>query len=140
MKMKLHDTTYFKVDEFLRSETAEKLDIDNTPTDHEIIENIQYTMEYLNKVREEFGEPIYVNSGYRCKALNEAVGGSKNSYHMTGLAVDLRWNPRLFEFMMSNCHFDKLIREKSKKTFWIHVQLKRNIEEEQNRVIYMTVK
>lgn len=140
MKMKLLDTTYFKVDEFLRSETAEKLDIDNTPTDHEIIENIQYTMEYLNKVREEFGEPIYVNSGYRCKALNEAVGGSKNSYHMTGLAVDLRWNPRLFEFMMSNCHFDKLIREKSKKTFWIHVQLKRNIEEEQNRVIYMTVK
>ena len=140
MKMKLHDTTYFKVDEFLRSETAEKLDIDNTPTDHEIIENIQYTMEYLNKVREEFGEPIYVNSGYRCKALNEAVGGSKNSYHMTGLAVDLRWNPRLFEFMMSNCHFDKLIREKSKKTFWIHAQLKRNIEEEQNRVIYMTVK
>lgn len=137
---KLHDTTYFKVDEFLRSETAEKMGIDNTPTDHEIIENIQYTMEYLNKVREEFGEPIYVNSGYRCKALNEAVGGSKNSYHMTGLAVDLRWNPRLFEFMMSNCHFDKLIREKSKKTFWIHVQLKRNIEEEQNRVIYMTVK
>ena len=137
---KLHDTTYFKVDEFLRSETAEKLGIDNTPTDHEIIENIQYTMEYLNKVREEFGEPIYVNSGYRCKALNEAVGGSKNSYHMTGLAVDIRWNPRLFEFMMSNWHFDKLIREKSKKTYWIHVQLKQNIEEEQNRVIYMTVK
>lgn len=137
---KLHDTTYFKVDEFLRSETAEKLGIDNTPSDHEIIENIQYTMEYLNKVREEFGEPIYVNSGYRCKALNDAVGGSKNSYHMTGLAVDIRWNPRLFEFMMSNCHFDKLIREKAKKTFWIHVQLKRNIEEEQNRVIYMTVK
>lgn len=138
--MKLRDVQYFKVDEFLRSETADKLAIDNTPTDHEIIENIQYTMEYLNKVREEFGEPIYVNSGYRCPELNKAVGGSKNSYHMTGLAVDLRWNPRLFEFMMSNCHFDKLIREKSKKTFWIHVQLKRNIEEEQNRVIYMTVK
>lgn len=138
--MKLRDVQYFKVDEFLRSETADKLAIDNTPTDHGIIENIQYTMEYLNKVREEFGEPIYVNSGYRCPELNKAVGGSKNSYHMTGLAVDLRWNPRLFEFMMSNCHFDKLIREKSKKTFWIHVQLKRNIEEEQNRVIYMTVK
>lgn len=138
--MKLNDTTYFKVEEFIHSETAEKLGIDNTPTDNEIIENIQYTMEYLNKVREEFGEPIYVNSGYRCKALNEAVGGSKNSYHMTGLAVDLRWNPKLFDFMMSNCHFDKLIREKSKKTFWIHVQLKRNPEEEQNKIIYMTVK
>lgn len=138
--MKLIDTKYFKVEEFIHSETAEKLGIDNTPTDNEIIENIQYTMEYLNKVREEFGEPIYVNSGYRCKALNEAVGGSKNSYHMTGLAVDLRWNPKLFDFMMSNCHFDKLIREKSKKTFWIHVQLKRNPEEEQNKIIYMTVK
>lgn len=138
--MKLIDTTYFKVEEFIYSETAEKLGIDNTPTDNEIIENIQYTMEYLNNVREEFGEPIYVNSGYRCKELNEAVGGSKNSYHMTGLAVDLRWNPKLFDFMMSNCHFDKLIREKSKKTFWIHVQLKRNTEEEQNKIIYMTAK
>lgn len=138
--MKLIDTKYFKVEEFIYSETAEKLGIDNTPTDHEIIENIQYTMEYLNNVREEFGEPIYVNSGYRCKELNEAVGGSKNSYHMTGLAVDLRWNPKLFDFMMSNCHFDKLIREKSKKTFWIHVQLKRNTEEEQNKIIYMTAK
>lgn len=136
---KLHDTKYFKVDEFLRSETAEKLGIDNVPTDHEIIENINATLERLNKIREGYGKKIYINSGYRCQALNEAVCGSKNSYHMTGLAVDIRWDADLFNYIMDNCEFDKLIREKYKTGMWIHLQFRSNPADERGKVIYLNV-
>jgi uncharacterized protein YcbK (DUF882 family) len=44
----------------------------------------------LEELRELSGGPIYVNSGYRCPAHNRAVGGSENSYHVKGMAVDIR--------------------------------------------------
>ncbi len=44
---------------------------------------------YLDRVREEYGHPIRVNSGFRSKAVNEKVGGAKNSAHMEGLAADI---------------------------------------------------
>lgn len=89
----IKDTKYFKVEEFLRSETADKLGIDNTPIDETIIDNINYSLERLNEIRENYGKPIIISSGYRCQALNEAVGGVKDSGHTKGLCVDLKWSP-----------------------------------------------
>lgn len=132
--MKLNDTKYFKVDEFLRSETADKLGIDNTPTDETIIDNINYSLTRLNEIRESYGKPIIISSGYRCQALNEAVGGVKDSKHQEGLAVDLKWDPKLLEFITDNMQFDKLIREKSGKTRWIHIQFRRDRETERNLI------
>lgn len=132
--MKLHDTKYFKVDEFLRSETADKLGIDNTPTDETIIDNINYSLTRLNEIRESYGKPIIISSGYRCQALNEAVGGVKDSKHQEGLAVDLKWDTKLLEFITDNMQFDKLIREKSGKTRWIHIQFRRDRETERNLI------
>lgn len=132
--MKLNDTKYFKVDEFLRSETADKLGINNTPTDETIIDNINYSLTRLNEIRESYGKPIIISSGYRCQALNEAVGGVKDSKHQEGLAVDLKWDTKLLEFITDNMQFDKLIREKSSKTRWIHIQFRRDRETERNLI------
>lgn len=132
--MKLLDTTYFKVDEFLRSETAEKLCIDNTPTDPTIIDNINYSLTRLNEICESYGSPIIISSGYRCPKLNKAVGGVKDSKHQEGLAVDLKWDKDLVEYIIDNCSFDKLIREKSGNTRWIHIQFSRDRETERNLI------
>lgn len=139
MEMKLlNDTKYFKVKEILYSKTAEQNNIDNIPTDEDIINNLQFTLNYLDEIREGYGKPIYINSGYRCPELNKLVGGVKNSYHQSGLGVDLRWDKELFEYIMDNCVFDKLIREKSGKTFWIHLQLKRNTDDCRGQVLTIT--
>lgn len=132
MKMKLLDTTYFKVDEFLRSETAEKLAIDNTPTDPTIIDNINYSLTRLNEIREGYGKKIIISSGYRCPELNKAVGGVKDSKHQEGLAVDLNWDKELLYYITDNMQFDKLIREKAGNTRWIHIQFRRDRETERN--------
>jgi hypothetical protein len=128
--VELKDTKYFKVSEILRSSTAKKHNIDNTPTDETIIDNINYTLNRLNEIREQYGKPIYINSGYRCDELNVLVGGVKDSKHRLGLAVDLRWDTDLIDFLIENCSFDKLIREKAGKSKWIHLQFCRNIYKE----------
>lgn len=128
--MELKDTKYFKVSEILRSNTAKKHNIDNTPTDETIIDNLNYTLNRLNTIREQYGKPIYINSGYRCDELNVLVGGVKDSKHRLGLAVDLRWDTDLIDFLIENCSFDKLIREKAGKSKWIHLQFCRNIYKE----------
>jgi hypothetical protein len=132
--VELKDTKYFKVSEILRSSTAKKHNIDNTPTDETIIDNINYTLNRLNEIREQYGKPIYINSGYRCDELNVLVGGVKDSKHRLGLAVDLRWDTDLIDFLIENCSFDKLIREKAGKSKWIHLQFCRNIYKERRLV------
>lgn len=128
--MELKDTKYFKVSEILCSDTAKKHNIDNTPTDDTIIDNLNYTLNRLNEIREKYGKPIYINSGYRCDELNSLVGGVKDSKHRLGLAVDLRWDIDLIDFLIKNCSFDKLIREKAGKSKWIHLQFSRDINKE----------
>ena len=135
----LKDSKYFTVKEMLYSDTAKKLKIDNTPKSDEIVDNIQYLMGRLDEIREGYGKPIFVNSAYRCPKLNEAVGGVSSSYHQMGLACDLRFDSDLKEYIVNNCHFDKLIEERSKSASWIHIQVKRNQNEETNKVIYMKV-
>ena len=77
----------FSLSDLVRSETAEERGIDNTPPP-EIVENLRRLAEGLEKVRALLGAPLEISSGYRCAALNEAVGGSSTSQHMQGLAVD----------------------------------------------------
>ena len=132
--MELKDTKYFKVSEILRSNTAKKHNIDNTPTDETIIDNLNYTLNRLNTIREQYGKPIYINSGYRCDELNVLVGGVKDSKHRLGLAVDLKLDTDLIDFLIENCSFDKLIREKAGKSKWIHLQFCRNIYKERRLV------
>ena len=80
---------YFSIDEMLRSATAKKLGIDNIPGDKERIQLERLINEILDPIRIEYGGPIMVTSGFRCKRLNDIVKGSKNSQHMKGEAADL---------------------------------------------------
>lgn len=80
---------YFTIKEMTKSQTAEFYHIDNTPT-KEVAENLKKVMYILDMVRVHMGKPIFVNSGYRCKKLNEMVGGVQKSMHTKGLAADFR--------------------------------------------------
>lgn len=118
---------YFKLIEFTASATARKLDIDNTPS-KEAIENIEALVsKVLDPLREAFGKPVYVRSGYRSVDLNMAVGGVKNSQHLKGEAADITANSRednqwLFEYIRDNLPFDQLIDEYNYS--WVHVSVK----------------
>lgn len=136
--MKLIDTEYFKSWEITNSTKAKENNIDNTPTEDEIINNLNHTLQRLNTIREGYGKPIIISSGYRCTELNELVGGVKDSKHLTGLAVDLKWDKDLVEYIIDNCSFDKLIREKSGNVKWIHIQFRKDISTERNLIYYIT--
>jgi hypothetical protein len=78
---------HFALIEFTRSPTAARLGIPNIPS-LEHVANLERLALELEKVRALTGQPLHINSGYRCPELNAAVGGSPNSYHMAGCAAD----------------------------------------------------
>lgn len=115
---------YFTIKELIKSSTAEAKGIDNTPTP-EVERNLTALVDnVLDGVREIYGKPITVNSGYRCPELNKAVGGSATSDHVKGFAADITGgskeeNERLFNIIKHNFHFSQLIDEKNFS--WVHV-------------------
>ena len=80
---------YFTISELTASATAQRESIDNRPPKcayhllHVLVDQL------LDPIREAWGEPIVVSSGYRCKELNALVGGVKNSHHLLGCAADI---------------------------------------------------
>lgn len=121
---------YFTIKELCKSFTAIQKRINNTPNS-EIVNNLKQLVDFiLDPLRERYGKPITVNSGYRCPALNKAVNGSKTSQHVEGLAADItagssKENKILFELIQElNLPFDQLIDEK--KFSWIHVSFSKN--------------
>lgn len=76
------------MEEFIKSTTAKNKKIDNTPGDTEIF-YIEKLAEQLQRIRDRYGKPIIISSGYRCDKLNRAVGGAKNSDHRFGAAADI---------------------------------------------------
>lgn len=80
---------YFKLEEMLRSDTAQKYNISNIPNQAKT-RNIFVTLAMLDLIREKWGKPIIVTSGYRSRQLNAKVGGAVNSYHLQGRAADIK--------------------------------------------------
>ena len=115
---------HFTIEEMTESSTATAKGIDNTPS-KDIEAKLQKLIEaVLDLLREWYGKPIRVNSGYRCEALNEAIGVSKTSQHCLGEAADItagskEENKKLFEYIKDNLPFDQLINESDFS--WIHV-------------------
>lgn len=120
---------YFTINELTKSSTAEAKGIDNTPTP-EVERNLTALVDnVLDPLREIYGKPITVNSGYRCPELNKAVGGSATSDHVKGFAADItagskEENERLFNIIKHNFHFSQLIDEKNFS--WVHVSYNSN--------------
>ena len=120
-------TDHFTLAELTRSDTADRKHIDNTPT-VELVANLRaLCRNVLEPARVSFGAPIYVTSGYRCPALNAAVGGKPTSQHLRGEAADLQVQgvrnlKRLYKVIKSHGIFDQLLYETNRTgAKWIHV-------------------
>ncbi len=124
---------YFTLQELLRSDTATKKKIDNTPS-WEIVANLHRLASFLDNMREAWGSGIRVSSGYRCPQLNTAVGGVSNSAHQYGNAVDIvPVNGKMNEFeaflkrWLKGKKWDQCIWESSKSGGrWVHFGLYSN--------------
>lgn len=119
---------YFSLAEMTRSDTARRLGIDNTPSDS-IKKNLTLFIEkVLDPIREDWGSPIIVSSGYRCPELNKAVGGVKTSGHLYGYCADLqvkgdlrKFSNFVIEWMKEHqMKYDQIIWEKSGNVTWLH--------------------
>lgn len=152
-------TPHFKLSEFTKSSTASARGIDNTPP-KEVIDNLRNLCEQvLEPLRQFFNVPIVIGSGYRCPALNKAVGGVKNSQHMTGEAADIHIPVYDFvdsngkhhsnmetlnmwmRWLIDNTDFDQCIKETAnRRTYWIHVSCKRDRSKNRHHVISFLLK
>lgn len=133
MKYDIQLSKHFKLSEFIRSATATAKKINNTPS-LEVVSNLQQLcIHILEPLREHFNCPITISSGYRCPALNKAVGGVATSQHMAGEAADIHLpstaiGRKWFTWLMDQ-DFDQLILEKSTPTstsYWIHVSYRQD--------------
>jgi hypothetical protein len=120
--------------EMIASERAKRKGISNQPT-AEHIENMKVLAQHIfQPIREHFGKPIHVSSGYRSKNLNKAIGGSQTSQHSKGQAMDIDMdgsdisNRDIFMFIKDNLEFDQLIWELGTKgnPDWVHVSYNTN--------------
>ncbi len=129
---------HFCLEEMTRSQTALRQGIDNTPTEG-IVANLTRLCEtLLEPARALLGEPFHVDSGYRCVALNEAVGGAKSSAHMTGRAADiipqgLDLHAAFDKLRLSDLPYDQIIIECGA---WLHLAVA--VEGEQPRRMALT--
>lgn len=118
---------YFTIKELTASSVAKRAGIRNVPNELEEENLVNLIDNILDPLREAYGSPIIVNSGFRCKDLNLLVKGSKTSQHMQGLAADIRSkkntkeeNKQLFDLIIElDLPFDQLIDESDYS--WIHV-------------------
>lgn len=122
-------TEHFALEEFTDSQTAARHGVVNSPSGVEL-DNLMRLAEVMEKVRGILGnKPILISSGYRSPRVNELVGGSKNSAHMSGLACDFSCpgfgTPlqicRKLEPHMRELGIDQLIHEFGT---WVHLGLR----------------
>ena len=120
----------FTIQELTASPTAKAEKINNNPTP-EAVENLKLLVDMvLDPLRDVYGKPIRVNSGYRSPALNRVLKGSKTSQHMKGQAADItagskQENKKLFDLAQKlNLPFCQLIDEKN--FTWVHISYDKN--------------
>lgn len=118
---------FFTLQELIKSTTAARLKINNTPA-NEIIRNLQYgvsmVLDPLRRIRQ---KPIIITSGFRCAQLNKAVGGVPNSWHTKGNAADIHIKDEneareIFDILKTLPSVDTVLFEHSRSSQWIHVQ------------------
>lgn len=142
--MKKHK--YFELAEFIRSDTARERGIDNTPT-FEIVQHLDELVEdFLDPLRAAYGAAVYVSSGFRCPALNEAVGGAEMSVHKIGYAADLTVRESFEKFVAfvvtwvrrTGRKFDQILIERDAQGHqWLHIGLYNNTGQQRGLISVM---
>lgn len=118
----------FTLEELCASATAKAKGIKNVPDTESVVNLCALVHNVLQPLRDKYGKEVKIGSGYRCLALNKAVGGVSTSQHMKGQAADLcidgdkskgrKW----IDIILKECDFDQLIWEHSKTgSYWVHV-------------------
>lgn len=114
----------------VRSESAKRAGINNTPTKAHLDNMIKLAKNVFQPIRDYFKVPIRISSGYRSAALNASIKGtSKNSQHSLGEAIDIDMdgtkttNKEIFDYIKNNINFDQLIWEfgTDDNPAWVHV-------------------
>ena len=141
---------HFTLGEMIASPTAEAQKIPNVPLKCHITALENLCQRCLEPVRQHFGMPIQVNSGYRCPQLNARIGGAPTSQHMKGEAADITIPRRywpfcytskeqiarlLFTWMKDNVDLDQLILEHSAASWWVHVSCRVNYRKNRHQII-----
>ena len=124
----------FTLAELTISETGKRLGIKNVPNKEQIKALQLLCLKVLQTIRNHFGIPIHISSGFRIKELNKAIGGAGTSQHCRGEAADIDMdnttvtNRQVFDFIRLNLQFDQLIFEfgTSKNPDWVHVSYNSN--------------
>jgi hypothetical protein len=118
----------FTLNELTKSQEATRLGIDNTPNEEHIL-NLKLLCEnILQPIRDYYGMPLSVSSGYRSAALCEAIGSSSKSQHTKGQAADFEIfgvaNKDLADFVVKNLDYDQCIlefwNENEPNSGWVH--------------------
>lgn len=130
-------TENFTMEEFTRSETAEKLGIHNEPDSRARLAIVNLCTKLLQPLRDIYGKPMRINSGYRCPELNKAVGGVPTSMHQKGMASDLSIDGKagdLLDLIEENhLPFDQAILYRKRN--FLHVSLKLEGEQREQIII-----
>ena len=129
---------HLSLKEAIRSNTATRLEIKNEPRELDLVRMIEIAEKVFEPLREWVGGPIKVNSFYRSPELNSAIGGSKNSQHCIGCALDIddtfghKTNAQMFDYIKNNLDYDQIIWEfgDDDNCDWVHVSY---ISEDANR-------
>ena len=140
-------TKNFSLEELTFSITANNHGIDNTPNAEARAALKRLAVEVLQPIRDAWGKPIKVTSGYRCPRLNAAVGGVKNSQHVLGQAADIQATAYADNAKLFRC-IERLVKAGRIKTGqviweygtkanpkWIHVSLPR-VGKPNNQFLY----
>ena len=133
----------FTLAELVKSQTAIRKNIRNEPGTAEINNLIHLAESVLQPVREHFGKPVMISSGYRSPELCEAIGSSAKSQHAKGEAADFEINgvdnKELATWITKNCEFDQLILEFydgiDPNSGWVHCSTKREPETGRKQVL-----
>lgn len=117
--------------ELIKSPTALRHNIDNTPNEDQLENLIYLVLRVVQPCREHFGKPVTINSAFRCLDLNRLIGSSDTSQHTKGEAIDFEIlgvsNYDLAKYIEDNLEFDQLILEfytGEDSSGWVHVSLK----------------
>jgi hypothetical protein len=117
--------------EVTKSDTAKRRGVSNMPTEAHIANFKLLAENIFEPIRNHFGKPIFISSGYRSAELNKAIGGAASSQHCQGEAIDIDMDGRpggvtnkmVFDFIKDNLNFDQLIWEfgTTANPDWVHV-------------------
>lgn len=129
---------HISFNEATKSITAIRRGIFNKPGELELANMKLVAEKCFEPLREWYGKPIKINSFYRSKALNTAVGGSSRSQHISGEAIDIDAgsrdeNKKLFDWLKENVEFDQVINEYDYS--WVHISYRKNNNRNQVLII-----